>query len=175
MKKTKWLLLVLGIVLISFEQASAQLSSQHAVGGRFGSATGFTYRYTMAEDRAIEGILSLQSNSKSRRFRLVGLYEFHKPLAENFTWFYGFGGSVGSFRYKALETRTSNPDGSVTITKTDPKSELALSIDGIIGVEYAIPTTPLSVSLDVKPYFDFLQESTIKIIDPLGLTIRYKF
>ncbi|TYP88719.1 hypothetical protein BC792_13020 [Sphingobacterium allocomposti] len=175
MKKTNWLLLTLGIVLCSFGQVSAQLTEQHAIGGRFGSATGFAYRYTLSEDRAAEGILSVQSNSKSRRFRLVGLYEFHRPLAENFTWFYGFGGSVGSFRYKEVVTQTTNPDGSVTTRRTEPKSELALSLDGIIGVEYAIPTTPLSVSLDVKPYFDFLQESTIKLIDPLGLTIRYRF
>ena len=175
MKKANWLLLTLGIILFSFDTSWAQLDSQHAVGGRFGSATGFSYRYTLADDRAVEGILSIQSNSKSRRFRLVGLYQYHRPLAENFTWFYGFGGSVGSFRYKSEVIQTTNPDGSVTTRRTDPKSELALSIDGIVGIEYNIPTTPLSVSLDVKPYFDFLQESSIKLIDPFGLTIRYKF
>ena len=176
MKKANWLLLTLGIILFSFDTSWAQLDSQHAVGGRFGSATGFSYRYTLSDDRAVEGILSIQSNSKSRRFRMVGLYQYHKPLAENFTWFYGFGGSVGSFRYKSEVTQTTNPEnGSVTTTRTDPKSELALSIDGIVGIEYNIPTTPLSVSLDVKPYFDFLQESSIRLIDPFGLTIRYKF
>ncbi|RZF61287.1 hypothetical protein [Sphingobacterium corticibacterium] len=175
MKKANWLLLTLGIILFSFDTSWAQLNSQHAVGGRFGSATGFSYRYTLSDDRAVEGILSIQSNSKSRRFRMVGLYQYHKPLAENFTWFYGFGGSVGSFRYKSEVTQTTNSDGSVTTRRTDPKSELALSIDGIVGIEYNIPTTPLSVSLDVKPYFDFLQESSIRLIDPFGLTIRYKF
>jgi len=175
MKKANWLLLTFGIILFSVDTSWAQLDTQHAVGGRFGSATGFSYRYNLAEDRAVEGILSVQSNSKSRRFRLVGLYQYHKPLAENFTWFYGFGGSIGSFRYKSEVIKTTNPDGSVTTRSTDPKSEMALSIDGIIGVEYAIPTTPLSVSLDVKPYFDFLQESSIRLIDPFGLTIRYKF
>src|SRR5690554_5429511 len=118
MKKASWLLLTLGIILFSFDTSWAQLNSEHAVGGRFGSATGFTYRYTLAEDRAVEGILSVQSNSKSRRFRLVGLYQYHQPLADNFTWFYGFGGSVGSFRYKEVVTQTQNPDGSVTTQRT---------------------------------------------------------
>jgi len=175
MRKANWLLLVFGIILFSFDKASAQLAEQHAVGARFGSATGFTYRYALNEDRAAEGILSIQSNSKFRRFRLVGLYEFHKPLAENLNWFYGFGGSLGSIKYKSIVTTIKDPDGTIRTTRTDPKSELALSIDGIIGVEYNIPTTPLSVSLDVKPYFDFLQESTIKLFDPFGLSIRYKF
>ncbi|MCC2600217.1 hypothetical protein [Sphingobacterium sp. FBM7-1] len=176
MKKANWVLLTLGIILFSFDTSWAQLNSQHAVGGRFGSATGFSYRYTLADDRAAEGILSIQSNSKSRRFRLIGLYQYHKPLAENFTWFYGFGGSIGSFRYKDVVTEVQDPtNGSVTRTVTHNNSELALSIEGIVGIEYAIPTTPLSVSLDVKPYFDFLQESSIRLIDPFGLTIRYKF
>lgn len=175
MKKANWLLLTLGIILFSFDTSWAQLNSQHALGGRFGSATGFSYRYTLADDRAVEGILSIQSNSKSRRFRMVGLYQYHKPLAENFTWFYGFGGSVGSFRHKEVVRTWVNDQGQTVTERTDPKSELALSIDGIVGIEYNIPTTPLSVSLDVKPYFDFLQESSIRLIDPFGLTIRYKF
>ena len=176
MRKANWLLLTLGVMLFSVDRASAQLTEQHAVGGRFGSATGLTYRYTLAEDRAAEGILSVQSNSKYRRFRLIGLYEFHKPLAENFSWYYGFGGSLGSIKYKAIVTTTTDPtSGAVTTIRTDPKSELALSLEGVVGVEYRIPTTPLAVSLDVKPYFDFLQESSIRLFDPFGLSIRYTF
>jgi len=179
MKKVNWLLLTLGVVFFSVDKASAQLTEQHAVGGRFGSATGITYRYALSEDRAAEGILSVQSNSKYRRFRLIGLYEFHKPLAENFSWYYGFGGSLGSIKYKALVSTTErineNGEREVVTVKTEPKSELALSIEGVVGVEYRIPTTPLAVSLDVKPYFDFLQESTIKVFDPFGLSIRYTF
>lgn len=175
MKNTKWLILTLGVLFFSLQDAAAQLTSQHAIGGRFGSATGFTYRYTLAPDRAIEGILNFQSNSKSRRLRLVGLYEFHKPITGDFSWFYGFGGSIGSYRKKAFKTTESNPDGSITIRENSFNSELVLSIDGIIGVEYKIPNTPLAVSADIKPYFDFLQESTIKLFDPFGLSIRYTF
>ncbi len=179
MKKANWLLLTLGIILFSFDTSWAQLNSQHAVGGRFGSATGFSYRYTLADDRAVEGLLSVQSNSKYRRFRLGGLYQYHRPLAENFTWFYGFGGSIGSFKYKEIVTQTQHTDEDgktwVNTERTNPSSELALSIDGIIGIEYNIPTTPLSISVDVKPYFEFLQESSIRLFDPFGLTIRYKF
>lgn len=160
---------ILFLVFLIFvgKESFAQLTSQHAIGARFGSATGVTYRHTLSEDRAIEGIMSIQSNSRSNRFRVVGLYEFHKPLSGDFSWYYGFGGSLGSFKYKAFT------DGSGK--RVDATSEFAVSIDGIVGVEYNIPTTPLAVSLDVKPYLDFLQESTIKLIDPFGFSIRYKF
>lgn len=158
---------LLAVGLFIGHNTFAQLSSKSAIGARFGSATGVTYRYSLAEDRAIEGIVSVQSNSASSRFRVVGLYEYFKPLAGNFSWFYGFGGSVGSHTYKAFTDASGN--------RHDSKGELALSVDGIIGIEYAIPSAPLSISLDVKPYFDFLQESTIRLIDPLGFSIRYKF
>jgi hypothetical protein len=167
MKNTLRSIFLLGTVLFFCKDAFAQLPSQHAIGARFGSATGITYRYTLAEDRAIEGILSVQSNSRSSRFRLVGLYEWHKPLTGDFSWFYGVGGSIGSYTYKAYRNAAGEQRNS--------SSELALSVDGIIGVEYNIPTTPLAVSLDVKPYFDFIQESSIRLIDPFGLSIRYKF
>jgi len=163
MGRTKWLLLVLGMVLFSVDRASAQLTDQHALGGRFGNVMGVTYRYALPETRsAVEGILSMQSNSAFRRVRLVGLYEFHQSLVENFNWFYGFGGSVGSFRDKSADETASG-------------SKFLLGADGIIGVEYNIPTTLLSVSLDAKPYFDFLKESTTKAFDPFGLSIRYRF
>lgn len=158
---------ILVFVGITFSQTTfAQLSSKNAIGGRFGSASGITYRYSLTDDRAIEGIMSVQSNSKSNRFRLVGLYEYHKILKNDLTWFYGFGGSIGSYTYKSFT------DGSGNFH--DKKSELALSIDGIIGLGYTIPNAPLSLSLDVKPYFDFTQESGINFFNP-AFSIRYTF
>ncbi|MBE8723223.1 hypothetical protein [Sphingobacterium pedocola] len=167
MKNTLRSIFLLGTVLFFGKDAFAQLPSQHAIGARFGSATGITYRYTLAEDRAIEGIMSVQSNSRSSRFRVVGLYQWHKPITGDFSWFYGVGGSIGSYKYKAYRNAAGE--------QINASTELALSVDGIIGVEYNIPTTPLAVSLDVKPYFDFIQESSIRLIDPFGLSIRYKF
>ncbi|NGM62758.1 hypothetical protein G5B30_12625 [Sphingobacterium sp. SGG-5] len=149
------------------ENSFAQLDNQHTVGVRFGSATGVSYRYSLSENRALEGILSVQSSSRTSRFRVVGLYQYHKPIADNFSWYYGFGGSFGSMKYKAYKNAAGE--------HIDSSSDLLLSVDGIIGIAYDIPTTPLSVSLDAKPYLDFLQESSIKWVDPIGFTIRYKF
>lgn len=159
------------LLILGYTDAFAQLTSEHAIGGRFGSAQGVTYRHTLQPDRAVEGILSVQSNSKSRRFRMVGLYQYHQPLRDDFTWYYGFGGSIGSYKQKGY-TEVSSEGNSRYI---NPNSELALSLEGVIGVEYNIPEAPISVSLDLKPYLDFLQESSIRLIDPFGFSIRYKF
>ncbi|MFD1166713.1 hypothetical protein ACFQ2C_13965 [Sphingobacterium daejeonense] len=167
MKKILQITLVFIALIASSNLANAQLQSQHAVGARFGSATGITYRYTMSPDKAIEGILSIQGNSESSRFRLVGLYENHMPLYNDFTWFWGFGGSVGSYTHKAY----TNAQGD----RFDKYYKLALSIDGIVGAEYKIPQAPLALSLDIKPYFDFLEESGFRIWDGVGFSIRYTF
>lgn len=160
-----FILVVLGLCFA--KSSFAQLTSQHAIGARFGSASGINYRYTLAQDRAVEGILSVQSNSTSSRFRLVGLYEYHKPIAGDFSWYYGYGGSIGSYTYKAFTDANGQYHNS--------KGELSLSIDGIVGVEYNIPNAPIALSLDIKPYFDFIQESSIRLLDPVGFSIRYKF
>lgn len=151
-------------------QAEAQITSDHAIGLRVGSATGVTYRHKLTDINAIEGILSVQSNSRESRFRLVGLYQFHNSLpalSEDFSWYWGFGGSLGSIGYKAYTDANNN--------RFDAHSEVAISIDGIVGIEYKIPEAPIAVSLDIKPYFDFLQSSTIRLFDPIGLSIRYTF
>ena len=168
MQKVIRTIFLIAVALVMGKEASAQLTSPHAVGLRFGSASGINYRHTLAEDRALEGILSVRSNSTSSTFRLVGLYEYHKELPfENFSWYYGFGGSIWNYTYKGY----TNNEGTY-FPKT---SELSLSIDGVVGVEYNIPTAPIALSLDVKPYLDFVQESTIRLIDPIGFSIRYKF
>lgn len=168
MKKVLQLAFVFALTfLVTSQPAQAQLQTPHAFGARFGSATGLTYRYTMAPDKAVEGILSIQSNSEMSRFRLVGLYEMHRPLIDDFTWFYGFGGSIGSYTRKAH----TNAQGE----RFDKHSGLGLSIDGIVGVEYKIPSAPIAVSLDAKPYFDFLEETGFRIVEGLGFSVRYTF
>lgn len=167
MKHTLRSIILLVIGLFIGQESFAQLTSQNAVGARFGSASGLNYRYTLSDTRALEGILSVQSNSTSSRFRLIGLYEYHKPLLGDLSWYYGFGGSVGSYKYKSFTDNLGNVHHS--------KTELALSLEGIIGLEYAIPNSPIGLSLDVKPYFDFIQESSIRFFDPVGFSIRYKF
>lgn len=160
-------LVFLALSVFFCKNSSAQLDNTHAAGLRFGGATGISYRYSLSEDRALEGILNLQSSSAASRFRIVGLYEYHKPLAENFSWYYGFGGSLGSVRYKAYTTSAG--------TRVESSSDLMLSVDGIVGIAYDVPSSPIAISLDAKPYLDFLQESSIRWIDPFGFTVRYKF
>lgn len=73
MKKLSWIVGVAVGLLGVTNEAFAQLDSKGAIGARFGSAQGITYRHTLSNDRAVEALLSIQSNSNYRRFRVVGL------------------------------------------------------------------------------------------------------
>lgn len=164
----KIFLAVGGILMLGglSNKATAQLDNRGAIGGRFGSAQGITYRHTLNANHALEAIMSIQSNSDFRRFRVVGLYETYKPLVAGLNWYYGFGGSVGSYKEK---------DKIIDGQRRSFDSHLNLSVDAIVGIEFNIPQSPFQISLDVKPYFDFLNETSIKLLDPVGFSVRYKF
>lgn len=166
MNKTFYFLVGFIFLLISAPKAQAQLDQKGALGLRFGSAQGVTYKHTLTRNKALEGILSIQNNSKARTFRLVGLYEFYSPIATNFTWFYGLGGSIGSYRQK---------DQINNGVRMAYDSKLNLSIDGVVGINYAIPGAPFELALDIKPYLDILNDTKLKIFDPIGFSVRYTF
>lgn len=167
MKKIFTLVTFLITFFVFSQAAYAQLGNGNTLGVRFGSAQGITYRHALSNNRALEGILSIQSNNQERRLRIVGLYEYIKPLSTNFNWYYGFGGSIGSYKGKAFTTS----DG----IKMQEYSETLFSVDGVIGISYTIPDVPLELSLDLKPYLDIIQTSNLKIIEPVGFSIRYRF
>ena len=170
MKKILIFSFFLALFALFSNPAAAQLNNEQAIGLRFGSSQGLNYRYTLAQDRAVEGLLSIQSNSTSKRFRLTGLYEHFYDLSDDFQWYWGYGGSIGSYTRKSY-TRV-NENGNTDFIPSS--SALALSVDGVAGIQYIIPETPLGLTLDIKPTFDFLQSSSIQILN-FGFSIRYLF
>jgi hypothetical protein len=51
---------------------------------------------------------------------------------------------------------------------------VAVGLDGIIGLEYALPDAPLSISLDWKPAFNILGPVGL-VGDEGALSVRYRF
>ena len=50
--------------------------------------------------------------------------------------------------------------------------DLAIGIDGIIGLEYTFDEVPFSISLDWKPTFNIAEHAAF-LADEAGLSIRY--
>lgn len=166
MKKiTLFLLLTIGIVSLSWQESKAQaLGSdyQNAVGGRFGVANGITFKHFMNQRDALDFILNFRARKNHySSFRLVGLYEIHNPIvnAPGLRWYYGIGGGIGSYTYK---------DGS------NRDSDVYLSLEGVLGLDYKFNGAPINIALDWKPSFDISPNQGLDF-EGVGLSIRFAF
>jgi hypothetical protein len=131
------------------------------VGARLGFFNGLTVKHFMQEGRAIEGIFATRWNG----FIITGLYEYQQqfPDVNNLEWFVGGGAHVGFWNTNRYPGRTFN-DGSHSV----------FGLDLIVGVEYTFDEFPFSASIDWKPAFNILGD-TSWWGDGLALSIRYTF
>ncbi len=159
MKKILLLCLTVGFIVFSNTEASAQSTYKNAIGGRFGEANGITFKTFLNEKAALDLILNFQSRKNYSYFRLTGLYEVHKPIqnAAGLRYYYGGGGTLGSVRYKDFD-----------------ESDLYVSVDGVLGLDYKFDELPLNVSLDWKPAIEVAPNTEFDARG-FGLSVRFTF
>jgi hypothetical protein len=134
--------------------AIAQESSyKNALGVRLGSSvptvkSGITYKHVLANNNAIEGILSFGDG-----VGICALYEIHKPInsVENLQWFIGGGGYVG------FNNSNSN-----------------IGAAGIVGLDYKFANIPLNLSLDWKPELNIISKVGFEA-SGVGFSARFTF
>ena len=102
-----------------------------------------------------------------RGFNVTGLYEVHGTAfnTANLKWYYGGGAHVGFYNgkyYRGFEKNRAD-EGYVEV-----------GVDGILGLEYKIPTIPINISLDWKPALSLIGGVGF-IGDGFGLSVRYCF
>lgn len=87
--------------------------------------------------------------------RITGLYEIHGNInnAGGLKWYVGPGAHVSFYN--------SNSGGGGSV-----------GLDGVIGLDYKIPSAPVNLSLDWQPSFDFKSLDGF-IGDWFGIAIRY--
>ncbi|MFM6976796.1 MAG: hypothetical protein ACKOW2_08130 [Sphingobacteriaceae bacterium] len=155
MKKS---LLLFALVLgLSYSSSFAQY--KNALGGRFGTANGLTFKTFVGKNQALDFILNFQSNKSYDYFRFSGLYEIHNSInnADGLRWYYGFGGTIGSQKDKATN-----------------ESDVLLGIDGVLGLDYKFREAPINLALDWKPTF-VVSPNTAFNGEGLGLSLRFTF
>lgn len=133
---------------------------RHALGGRFGTANGLTFKTFVAGNRAWDLILNFRDNRNYSSFRFTGLYEIHNPIngAPGLNWYYGVGGTVGTFKWK--HDRDDN--------------DVYVSADGVLGLDYKFNGAPINVALDWKPAIE-LTPNTEFDAEGVGLSVRFTF
>ena len=146
------------------KRAAAQ-DYKWAAGLKFGGyESGFSGKYFMNSNTALEGILGFRNNGVV----VTGLYELHQPAfkVDKLKFYYGFGahlGGLGSGTYRRFngDDRLYND------------AHLLLGADAVLGLEYIIPNSPIGVSLDLNPRIELATGPFFDIAPGLGL--KYTF
>lgn len=154
----KLLLSILGAILI-LSLTNAQRNYQTSTGLRIGSSNGITFKHFLNERDALEGILA----TRWRGVIVFGLYERHQTAFRiwELNFYYGAGAHLG-FWSEYMHHPWFDETGSHGV----------VGIDGILGLEYTVPTIPFNISMDWKPAFNIASYTGLWL-DVVGLSIRY--
>lgn len=156
----KKILLIIAIALTTTFTMNAQDISENAIGVRFGSNDGFggeiSYQRKLSETNRLELDLGWRNNASTDAYKLTGIYQWVWTLGDQFNWYAGFGGGVGNWKNKEIDS-----------------SQTLLFAAGNVGIEFDLDI-PLLISLDYRPEIGF---NTIYdgLNSDIALGLRYQF
>jgi len=158
MKKLIFTLLA-GFTLLATSATTANAQDyKNAIGGRFGTANGISFKTGLSKGAMLELIGNFRNHKDYDYFNLTGLYEVYKPIngAQGLNFYYGGGATIGSAKLKGYD------------------GEVYLSANGVLGLDYKFNDVPFNISLDWVPAFQ-LTPNTGFYGGDVGLGIRFTF
>jgi hypothetical protein len=157
MKKLLLLSFTVAFLMLANTNAQAQ-TYENTIGVRLGPYNGINYKTFLNSNKALDLNLSFRNNEDFNRLFFTALYEVHNPIegAPGLLWFYGGGGSIGSYKRKDFD------------------GDLFFSADGVIGLDYKIEGAPINFAMDWRPRLEITPNSDLRSND-LGLSIRFTF
>ncbi len=159
MKKLIFTLLA-GVALLTANVNTAGAQEyKHAIGGRFGSYNGISFKTGLNKGAMLELIGNFRSNSGYSWAQLTGLYEKYNAIngAPGLNWYYGAGASIGSVKNKAIDN-----------------SDIYLGVNGVLGLDYKFNGAPINLSLDWIPTLRLTPDTDFYSGD-IGLGVRFTF
>ena len=161
-------LIFLGILLFTVGAKAQEYN--HAVGVRGGVSSGFEYRVFTNDFNSYKFLISSRYD---RGFQLTALKEFHEY--EMFSWsdqlvfFYGVGVHVGYERWHEYYYTSD-------VRFSESKNSFVTGLDGLAGIEYNFYEAPISVGMEVKPFFNVLGRKTFDVqLFDFAFTFKYLF
>jgi len=158
-------LLLFSVFLIAINSSLAQQISKNTIGLRLGSNRGFgtevSYQMKLNPENRAEFNLGWRSSNDISALKLNGLYQWVWILEQDFNWYAGVGGGIGTF---STNTSVNNNSNNGTF----------LYIAGNIGIEYNFDF-PLQASLDLRPEFGGNGYFQNNYGSDFALGVRYKF
>ena len=169
MKKVLFSVAVLFSFMLIANRTLAQNSQDSqdyktAVGLKFGAyEDGISVKYFASPDISYEGILGIRDHGVV----VTGLYEINQEAfnVPALKFYYGFGAHIGA-EGKGDYQRFGND-------QYYNSSHILLGADGVLGLEYVIPKSPIAVSLDLNPRIELATGPFFDIAPGLG--IKYIF
>lgn len=163
------------LFLMLMVQLSYGQVAKHALGLRLDGDDGLgpeiSYQMGLDEISRIEFDLGIRNTPNTDAFKLTVLYQkVHaiKALPAGFDWYYGLGAGAGIVDY------------SDDFPFNDPNNNyetLILTIDGMLGAQYRIPSTefPLLISLDLNPELNVFNDYYDPFDLDFALGLRWQF
>lgn len=160
--------LILLILLFSTSFLWAQ-GFKHAIGIRGGLSSGFEYRFYADDANSYKILLS----TRDRGLQLHALKEFHRydlfDFSEQIVFYFGAGIHGGYESWDKVHYEYNSRWYST-------RRALLAGVDGLAGLEYVFYEVPLSVGIEVKPYFDVFGREMFNIqLFDFAFTIKYLF
>lgn len=168
MRKSYLLIIALLMCAVSYGQYD------RSAGLRLGRFSGVTFKKFVHEEEAFEFLLSGRNDG----LQLTGLYEFHTPLkwglSDRLYLNYGAGGHFG-YERDDRPRFVFLPGNQVELINRS-RHLFTMGVDALVGIEYRWLAFPLTVGIDMKPYFDFIgMRSTRLRFWDTALTVKYIF
>jgi len=153
--KPTLLALALSTVIIAKAQDVNVATYHSSLGVKISSGVAASYKTFISNKNALE----FQTTFFRQGLRMVGLYEFHKPFnnVDGLSWYFGPGAHVGIWKKNYRDKYNSTVD---------------VGIDGVLGIDYKVPSLPINLSLDWQPSLSLLGNAALS---PQfgGIAIRY--
>lgn len=150
MKKFAFILVL--FVTTIFSKVEAQ-TYDWGIGANLGPSMGITVKKFISPRSAIEGLFTYNLGCDAPNFSL--LYEYHIPLANRFNMLMGGGMNIGAQHVGRHHD-----------------ADFMFGISPIIGLEYSIPTAPVTLGFDYKPAINFVGHM---MWDDFAFKVRYAF
>jgi len=152
--------LIAGAVLFTMNLSSASAQDyKNAIGGRFGSYNGVSFKTGLNKNAMLELIGNFRSNRGYSWAQLTALYEVYNPIggAPGLSWYYGGGASIGSVKNKVIDN-----------------SDIYLGANGVLGLDYKFKGAPINLSLDWIPTLRLTPDTDFYSGD-IGFGVRFTF
>lgn len=160
-------LTVLIFTLFTASFCYAQEIADHAIGLRLGDSDGMgaevSYQLRLGDNNRLEADLGWRNSNKVDAFKLTGLYQWVWNIHDNFNWYVGAGGGLGSWSYNETIAGYKYKDSGTFFFAA-----------GDIGIEYNFDF-PLLLSLDIRPELGFTDEYRDGLDLDIALGARYQF